>query len=360
MTTSAVALLGRKDEPTDAVEVYCHCLSEALQSHGIRMDVRRVPWNIHGWPDSLRALELMATQWRGTWVFVQYTALAWSSRGFPNKVLQAFRILKKAGARIGVVFHDVDAFAGGGLASTIRRFVQLRLMRRMVRESELAIFTISLDKIAWLDPKPPHAAFVAVGPTLRMDKPGFSSVAHNPPTIGVFSITGGTHGEWETITIVSAARFAADKLGAVRLSVFGRAAELRETALRDALRGSPVQLSVEGIVSDQEVVERLCASDLLLFVRGGISSRRSSAIAGIACGLPVIAFANSETAPPVTGAGVVVVPQDKPDDINAAVLHVLSNSGYRQELAARSRAAYRDHFSWPAIAARFASILQAK
>ena len=87
MSLPVIALLGRKDEPTDAVEEYCRYLAAALQSHDIQLEIRRVPWEIHGWPDALQALRLQATLWRGRWVLLQYTALAWSARGFSQKVL---------------------------------------------------------------------------------------------------------------------------------------------------------------------------------------------------------------------------------------------------------------------------------
>ena len=47
-----IALLGRRDEPTDAVEEYCHHLGAALVAHDFQLDIRRVPWNQHGWRGS--------------------------------------------------------------------------------------------------------------------------------------------------------------------------------------------------------------------------------------------------------------------------------------------------------------------
>ena len=60
MTRQLIALLGRKDEPTDAVEEYCRYLGTALQLHGFQMQIRRVPWELHGWRQSLRALRLQS------------------------------------------------------------------------------------------------------------------------------------------------------------------------------------------------------------------------------------------------------------------------------------------------------------
>ncbi len=355
---SCIALLGRKDTPTDAVEEYCRYLATALQPHRIQLEIRRVPWEIYGWPDSLQALKLMAMQWRDTWVLVQYTALAWSARGFPQKVLRAMEILKSAGARMGIVYHDVEPYPGTRLIDSFRRFLQVRTMRRALAIADLAIFTVPPERLSWLPAVPPNAAFIPVGPNLPIPlvPPALSN--QNPvPTIGVFSITGGESGARETQIILAVVRHAAQKLGKFRISIFGRHAELRETELREGLCDLPVELSVEGVLESAKVVQKLFLCDVLLFVRGPISSRRSSGIAGIACGLPVIAYLGSETAPPITDAGVVLVSPDDPDDLKDALVHILSDAAFRMELAARSRAAYQTHFAWPAIATRFSALL---
>src|SRR3974390_1339857 len=111
MTLPVFALLGRKDEPTDAVEEYCRYLGGALQAHDIQLQIRRVPWELHGWRECLHALELQATDWRGKWVVVQYTALAWSARGFPLRFLRVLKLLESSGARVAVVFHDIEPYS---------------------------------------------------------------------------------------------------------------------------------------------------------------------------------------------------------------------------------------------------------
>lgn len=357
MITPVIALLGRKDEPTDAVEDYCRYLGTALHSHDIELEIRRVPWETRGWSQSLTALRLRAADWRDRWVLVQYTALAWSSRGIPQNFMRALNILKSAGARIGIVFHDVEPFSGTRLIDSVRRFVQVRTMRHALSFADLAVFPVPPEKLSWPPAVPAQAAFVPVGPNLPIPAAPMAHSHDVVPTIGVFSITGGESGTRETQIILSAVRHAAQELGKLRLSIFGRHAELRETELREGLCDLPVELSVEGVVEPAHVVQKLFACDVLLFVRGSISSRRSSAIAGIACGLPVIAFSGFETAKPITDAGVVLVSPDQPSQLSAALVHVLSDSRYREDLAARSRAAYRAHFDWSSIAARFTDLI---
>ncbi len=358
MTQTVIALLGRKDQPTDAVEEYCTYLSAALRTHDIEMEIRRVPWEIHGWPAALETLPLIASQWRDKWVFVQYTALAWSARGYPQKFLRILEILKTAGARIAIVFHDVQPFHGKRLIDKLRRYAQTRTMRRALAIADKAIFTVPLEKISWLPPDIQNAIFIPVGPNLPIPTGG-SELRHPTteiPTIAVFSITGGDAGARETKVIIDAARAAAQKLGRVRLSVFGRHAELREADLRQGLQDLPVEVSVEGVLTAEAVVQYLTASDVFLFIRGPISSGRGSAIAGIACGLPVIAYPGPETAPPITDAGVVLVPQNVPEQLGAALIEILSDAAYNAALRQRSRAAYQHHFSWRAIASLYAKL----
>ena len=83
MTTRLIALLGSKDEPTDAVEEYCEYLGAALRAKDFELELVRVGWSENGWRRALAELRSIAGSWRGQWVLIQFTALAWSSRGFP-------------------------------------------------------------------------------------------------------------------------------------------------------------------------------------------------------------------------------------------------------------------------------------
>ena len=62
MSRLAIAFLGKRDEPTDAVEEYCRYLADALRAHEVQLEIRRVPWEIHGWSKALKALQLQATR----------------------------------------------------------------------------------------------------------------------------------------------------------------------------------------------------------------------------------------------------------------------------------------------------------
>jgi len=76
MTKCCMALLGRPDMPTDAVESYCRYLSDALEKHSISLELMRVPWSEGNWQEALRDVRKKAEEHRGYWFLVQYTALA--------------------------------------------------------------------------------------------------------------------------------------------------------------------------------------------------------------------------------------------------------------------------------------------
>lgn len=355
-----IALLGRPDAPTDAVEEYCRYLGEALKAEGFELVIERVAWLESGWTRAARALRRRAKGWRGAWVLVQYTALAWSARGFPLRFPRVLKILKTAGVRVGAVFHDVEPYSGARVIDGLRRRVQLRVMLKALRLSDVAIFTVPMENISWIRRQPGKGCFIPVGANLPTSgeansRKGIST--GGKLSVAVFSITGGESGRWEIDNIVEAVLFAASRVGNLRLIVLGRNAPRAEAELRERFRDSTVELHVLGVLPGEDVVRSLSVSDVLLFVRGHISTRRSSAIAGIACGLPVIAFEGPETAAPITEAGLVFFSPQRKGDLGDVLLRVLEDEHYRASLAQRSLLAQRQYFSWPAIAARYAKFL---
>ena len=357
----AIALLGRADAPTDAVEEYCRYLGEALRKQGISLATERVAWMDRGWPRALRSLRRHAKAWKGMYVLVQYTALGWSRRGFPRRFIRVLRILKAAGSRVAVVYHDVEPFAVKRWLDGVRRRSQLRVMRAALELSDTAVFTVPLEKISWIQSHPANAVFIPVGanfPTTgeAVSRRGVSNAGKL--SIAIFGITGGKATQQEIGEIVDAVRFAASRIKELRLVVFGRNSKEAEPELRKRLEGVPVEVQALGVLSSEDVVRSLSGCDVLLFVRGPISTRRSSAIAGIACGLPVIASEGPETAPPITEAGIAFYSPQKKGDLHDVLLHILQDEHHRASLAQQSWVAQQRHFSWNVIARQYAEFVE--
>src|SRR5271154_757432 len=360
MTQKCIALLGRRDAPTDALEEYCQYLGEALRAHDLELELVRVEWLTDGWPAVMRELEVQARAWRGCWVLVQYTALSWSERGFPLRFLRVLRILRQAGARVAMVYHDVLAYQGNRTIDKLRRRAQNHAMSEALQSCDFGVLTVPISKIPWIGKKHTRAIFIPVGANLPDPESAWKmhpDEVNRLPAIAVFGITGGESGIWEIASISEALQIVAESLGKLRLVVMGRHSDTAEKALRSLMDKQPIEVCSLGILPGKEIVQQLGSCDVMLFVRGGISSRRGSAIAGIACGLPIVALDGPETASPITEAGVVFADPKRQRGLGEALLKVLSAPEYRALLAERSRRAQENYFSWKAIAARYAEAL---
>ncbi len=360
MKERCVALLGRRDEPTDAVEEYCQYLGSALEAQGVSFELERFPWCELGWRKAFAEMDRQAKRWKNDWVLIQYTALAWSRRGFPARVLSLVQFFQKHSVRCGVVFHDAQPYEGGRLVDYARRQLQIYTMKEAVRLADLAVLTVPREKAPWLPRSAKNVVFIPVGANLPSPETAWmkESGQDRPPTVAVFSLSQDRVGSEEVKSIVEAVCYVAKQIGPMRLVVFGRNAESAEKLFQESLRGMDVELSVNGILAAEEVVRVLGKSDVLLFARGPISTRRGSAIAGIACGLPVVAARGRETAAPLTEAGVVLTEPGEP--FGPALARVLSDPTYRESLAERSRKAQQNYFSWQAIAQQYVLALSGR
>jgi glycosyltransferase involved in cell wall biosynthesis len=171
----------------------------------------------------------------------------------------------------------------------------------------------------------------------------------------VFGITGGKDEEVQQIAAVS--RHVADRLGAISLSIVGRGSAEVEDRLNSLLTGSRTSLHVLGVAPSESVSRGLSESDALLFVRSEISSRRGTAVAGIAHGLPVVGYEGPETAWPVTEAGLALAPMNDVQALAENLIRLATYIDWAKELSDRSRTAYKLHFAWPRIAERFVEVI---
>lgn len=353
-----ILLLGRRDEPSDGVLDYCQYLREAGLARRLSFELAQVRWAEKGWRKAVAELRETASAWPNCWVLLQYTTLAWSRRGFPLRTPRVLDVLRQCGARPGVVFHDFGPFPGTGIVGTAREYCHLRVLRQLYARSEMAIFTVLLNKISWLPMQREKMAFIPVGANcpqapsaVREDSPKAKSVA-------VYGVSGGPRLLAEVADIGAALRQASQSAGPIRLLLFGRGSQEAEHAMRSELAGAAVEIVSLGLLSPQQVSHTLARADVLLSIRGQVSTRRGNAIAGIACGLPVVCYSGPETAWPITEAGILTVPLGDRQALAGMLENLLMDETLRKKMAERSRQAYEKYFSWGAIVARFAEELR--
>ena len=353
---SMVALLGRRDEPTDGVRDYCSLLAEALRRRGVTLKLAESFWERDGWLRGLWNLQKRSRGWRGEWVLLQYTALAWSRRGFPFGVLAVLALLKARGVRTAVVFHDVRDDRPHRLLDRFRIAFQYAVMRTASRWADRSILTVPVEQVPWLNPTQTKATFIPVG--ANISEAGFSTKSNGrmpgtPRTVTVFGVTGGVGIAPECADIGYAVKHVSNRVGPLRLVVLGRGSEQAEPMLRREFDGTRVEVSVLGLQPAKDIERTLSEADVLLFVRGHISTRRSSAIAAIPCGLPIVGYRGPETGGPITEAGVELVVQGDREALAEALGRVLAEEDLWRELHQRNLRAYAEHFSWDAIAERY-------
>jgi glycosyltransferase involved in cell wall biosynthesis len=353
-TEPVILLLGRRDEPTDGVVDYCQMLREAGARRGLSFELGQVRWAEEGWRAAMVKLRDAASAWRDRWVLLQFTTLAWSRRGFPLRVSRLLEIMRRSGARPGVVFHDFAPLPGTGIVGNAREYCQRRVLRQLYVLSDLAIFTVPVNLVSWLPLRREKAIFIPVGANCPEAFPAMRGDSTSPKTVAVYSITGGDRTSTEVADLGAALRRASKSAGPVRVLLFGRGSKEAEQALRSGLAGADVQIECLGLLQPERVSEAMSAADVLLFVRGQISSRRGSAIAAIACSLPIVCYSGPETAWPITEAGILAVPLRDREALAGALATVLSDGAFRRTLAQRSAQAQEKYFSWAAITERFA------
>ena len=359
-----VALLGRRDAPTDGVEDYCTYLGRALNGQGVELRRARVEWAERGWGDALRQLRQESAAWSGRWVLLQYTALGWSRRGFPFRALRVLRALRNGGARVAVVFHEHarQAESRKRWIDRARGASQDWVVRRLYRGAERCIFADPLEKISWLPNDDTKSVFIPIGANIpemvREPERGTERVGETK-AVAVFGVSEfpSSEREREVSDISRAVHVAAAAGVKLRIAFMGRGTAEAKAAIDQAFRDAKVEVSILGLLSAEEIAGNLRNSDAMLFVRGRIHSRRGSAIAGIVCGLPIVGYAGAAEGTPLAEAGLELVPYGDCNSLGEALGRVLTDANLRRSLRERSESARRAHFSWDAIAMAFVQAL---
>jgi glycosyltransferase involved in cell wall biosynthesis len=357
-----IALLGRPDKPTDGVEDYCTFLAKALQDHGTTMDLQRVRWMEEGWFLGLWQLWRRSAAWRGQWVLLQYTALSWSRRGIPFGALVTLAILRRRGVRCAVVFHEPSRQTQSPIRwiDRIRGAAQDWVIRKLYDRASKSIFTVPLETVAWLHAGKDKAAFIPIGANIpeRVQRRTGPAQAGKVKTVIVFGVSDSPEAAIPEVNVISAVMLEAYKaLGKLRLVVAGRGALEAGELFAKALQGRDIDLVVHGVLPAERIADEFESADALLFVRGPITTRRGSAMAAIACGVPIVGYRGPELSSVLEAAGVEWCTWQDREGLARGLIRVLSDSQRWMELHERNLEVQKNYFSWNRIAERFQGFL---
>jgi glycosyltransferase involved in cell wall biosynthesis len=355
-----IALLGRRDTPVDGVEDYCSFLGRALQPQNVALRQAHLAWVKNGWFATLRSLRAESATWRGRWVLLQYTTMAWSRRGFPFGALAAVSILRSRGVRCAIVFHEPFRQNGTRWIDLLRGTCQDLVIRRLYARADKAIFADPLANIPWLPEEASKAVFIPIGANIPEGRPNdASSQARNAKarTVAVFCLSDAPNRRRELEDIAHAMRFVEQKGLKARIVFVGRGTAEAKDEIEKLFDSGTVKVSNFGMQSADEVCRILSEADAMLCVRGPLYMRRGSAIAGLACGLPIIGYAGEAAGTPLEEAGVELVPYRNPEALGRALGRVLGEPSVLLELHQRSFSTQQRYFSWETIASKMVNAL---
>jgi glycosyltransferase involved in cell wall biosynthesis len=356
-----IALLGRGQEIADGVQDYCEYLARALDRQGVTLKLVRVDWARKGWWSALRELRRECKAWRGQWILLQFTALAWSRHGIPLGALAVLAIVRCSRARCAVVFHEPFSPEATSLLDRARFSFQEWIIRTIYNCVAKNIFPEPLPRIRWLPRNAPNARFIPIGANIPERNPiatNRSSGNRRLKTVVVFCLTGMPYLRDELQDISDAVRTAIADGANFRLLFLGRGtSEAKEDIVR-FFRDIPIEVSNLGRQDANQISDIFASSDAMICVRGMVYLRRGSAIAGIACGLPIIGYAGESKGTPLDDAGLVLVPYRDGKAAGAALSRVLHDQRFHRELQEKNLRVQQRYFSWELIASAFLDFLE--
>jgi glycosyltransferase involved in cell wall biosynthesis len=275
-----------------------------------RLFVQYVPTGL-GW----RGMNVPLVRWLAArrdeiWVQFHEVALGWSWRRKPHLHLT----------------HAVQLWMAGVLARRADRiFISIEGWRpRLGAEGPRATWLPIPSNV------PEHVSELSLAAVRRELGPG--------PWIGHF----GTYGSLITRDLGPAIRMIATTHPQTQVLLLGRGG--REFA---ATLGLGPHVRAEADLPAEAIASRLSACDLLVQpYPDGISSRRTSAMAGLALGVPTVTTVGHLTDDIWrSGAAVVLAPAGRPDDLAQACLALLADPPRRRALGQAGAALYREHLS---------------
>ncbi len=340
---------------------YTRHLAQALATHGEVVHVwapGRTPLHyegdvsIHGLPGfGRRGLSLLSAglaQVPGKKrLLIEYVAQAFGFRGM--NVPFALWVSKRQAEEVWVHFHEVaHGFSRTQqLKLNLLSSIQRRMAQTLARRANRTFISIP----GWRQELFAYGAQAEVLPipsNVPTDVPR-CAIEHLREARGLAPVVAhfGTYGEAVTRALGPTLVLLLRRIPLARALLLGRgagtfAASLasRHPDIREKLE-TPAEMSGDGIAI------HLASSDVALQpFPDGISGRRTSAMAGLALGVPIVTTHGPLTEPEWFTSGAVVLARvDSPEDLATAVIDLLASETARNELGTRGRNFYQSCFS---------------
>lgn len=319
-------------------------------------------------PEQCAAVDLRGRA-GSAWVEMAKAVVNESRRFRPDVVLSNSIEVLVPGVPTVTIIHDLNfGGQGAGLGGTARRLfyrAQSRALTRVVAVSDvtknaLVGIGISPEKVVRihngvdLERFSPAAAPHSSGPTspaaasssLRPDASGAS------PGFRFVHVSRILPGKGQHASIDAFGRLRPDQRKGMALDIVGA---LADRLYGDQLRVQAHKLAVNFHFDVPDVVPYYQAADVALFPTLMPEGFGFAAIEAMACGVPVIHYAEPAVAE-ATGGHAIEVPRDDAAALRDAMLRLHAHPAERKELAVRGRA-WVERYRWPAVWAAYDGVL---
>jgi len=279
-------------------------------------------------------------------VLVQYVPSAFGLRGMNVPFCRWLARLARAGADVRVMFHE--PFFYFGLQRPWRNalaIVQRRMAGILVR-SATRVYCSTESWRRLLEPYGPQSSLevLPIPSTIPVDVPGdaverIKARFAGAPLIGHFGTYGGhVSGELARIVPLLFAR-----LPQARLLLAGRGAAAFASQVGN---GAPARLDVFADPDGLAIAAALRACDVLVQpFPDGVTTRRTSMMAALSSGRPVVTTSGELTEAVWDRAGVAMAPAGKPALFVDEVERLATDAARRDAVGARGRKLYDERFA---------------
>ncbi len=345
----------RLHHPVDGIRFYAQHLVSALRRGGLAETRLHERVGLAGW------FHLSASGDRkscGVTVVVHYQPFSYARWGFAPLLLLALWRLRRGPCcdRLVVLVHEVFVTPRNRAQRLMRAWQRLQL-RAILALADTILVTKQWSAGKMQDLTSKDILHLPAGSTLPLGK---SSRSAQREALGlgeddVVLTAFGTGLVTRSVPEVAlCARAVAD--AGYRVSVFNLGAG---TPPLDDLPPT-IQLFEPGMLEAEELSAWLAASDIYLApVSDGVSSGRTTVMAALQHGLPVVGTAGEATEPVLRDAteALILVPAGRPDLLAKAALSLASDFDRRVRMGKAAQEFYQSTFDWNIIAERLLSIL---
>jgi glycosyltransferase involved in cell wall biosynthesis len=364
-------LTGEYPPSAGGVGDYTALLARALADAGDSVDVwvgepvqpfASGPLRVHALPDRFgsRSRTALTDAWKaapGT-VLLQYVPNALGHRGMNVAFCRWLVAERQAGRDVRVMFHEPYLYFTAtrpwrNVAAVAQRVMAALLVRASTQvyyssaswQAYLARYGAGRDAIVLPIPStiPSGVRPVDVGEFRRRVAPGARVVGHF-----------GTFGEHVGDELRAALPALFERDGNVRVILIGRGSERFLRRLEGDVPSAAERVHATGDIDAAAAAVAITACDVMFQpYPDGVTTRRTSVMAGLACGVATVSTAGTLTEPVWTDTrAVALVP---PGNVPAAVTEIrrlLDDRPARDAQAARGLEAYRSHFAMELTVAR--------